>query len=142
MADVFTSLAAHVASRGGRALLAVVVGIACCLAPALLAPAQAAEGWKTVKVPDVWKRPPGEIARDGAGYAWYRCRVTIPESWRGQSLTLYAEAADDARVFFVNGREVGKMGEFPPRFRTSLGTEERFAIPAEATSGAASKSAL
>lgn len=92
-----------------------------------------AQSWKAVQAPEIWKRPPGEISREGKGYAWYRCRVTLPESWQGQSLELYAESADDSRIFYVNGVEVGAFGEFPPRFRSGLGSEARFKIPVDAT---------
>ena len=88
--------------------------------------------WKSVDVPGVWKRPPGEISREGKGFAWYRCRVKLPADWSNRSVTLYVESADDARVFFINGAQVGSFGAFPPRFRTGLGAENRFPVPAAA----------
>ncbi|GIW94114.1 MAG: L-sorbosone dehydrogenase [Pirellulaceae bacterium] len=87
--------------------------------------------YRPVEVPAVWKNPPAELSRSG-GYAWFCCRVAVPASWRGRSCELWAEAADDVRQYFINGRPVGQSGRFPPAFRSGLGGPEKFAIPAEA----------
>ena len=55
-----------------------------------------AQEWKKVSVPAVWKRPPGEISREGKGFVWYRCRVQLPASWRGRAMKLYVESAANA----------------------------------------------
>ncbi len=85
--------------------------------------------YRLVQVPAVWKNPPAELAK--GGYVWFRCRVHIPETWRGRTWELWAEAADDARQYFVNGRPVGQTGDFPPTFRSGLGGPERFIVPEE-----------
>jgi len=88
----------------------------------------AAQSWTEVAVPAVWKNLPAEVARSG-GYAWFRCRFIVPQHWQGRRWELLAEAADDARQYFINGHLVGGVGEFPPNFRSGLGGQERFMIP-------------
>jgi len=77
-----------------------------------------------VRVPDVWKRPPP--GRDG--FAWYRCLVNVPESWRGGEVTFFLEPVDDAREIVVNGVIVGGAGRFPPAFRSGLGGPDRHVV--------------
>jgi putative membrane-bound dehydrogenase-like protein len=88
--------------------------------------------WQTTHVPQVWKNPPGSIYSDGQGVAWFRCRFTAPESWRNQPLQLWAEAADDARQYYLNGHLLGGAGDFPPAYRSGLGGPESFDVPADA----------
>ena len=78
-----------------------------------------------VTVPEAFKQP--ERGIDGIG--WYRCRVDVPESWQGRPLELFVEPFDAALEVLVNGRSVGKSGEFPPRFRSGLGAPDRFPLP-------------
>jgi len=90
--------------------------------------------WTTVPIPETWKRPPkvrpAEGSRSGRdGYAWYRCAVEVPADWGGRSLALFVEPLDDARAAFVNGRQVGAAGTFPPNYRSGLGEPGRYAIP-------------
>jgi len=85
------------------------------------------EPWKTVQVPEIWKKPPA----GRGGYSWYRCLVTVPADWQGQSLTLFSEPVDDARAIFVNGHEVGRSGSFPPNFRSGLGSRDRHPVDAK-----------
>ncbi len=115
----------HPTSRLGLALLPLL------LTAWLLASASSARGqdWTEVQVPQVWKSPPGAIASTGQGYAWFRCRFHVPEAWLDRDWSLLAEAADDARQYYLNGQLVGQTGEFPPAFRSGLGGPERFAVP-------------
>ncbi len=85
------------------------------------------DAWKTVQVPEVWKKPPA----GRGGYSWYRCLVSVPTDWRGQPLTLFSEPVDDARGIFVNGHEVGRSGSFPPQFRSGLGSRDRHPLDAK-----------
>ena len=41
------------------------------------------------------------------GNAWYRRTVTVPESWRGQHVTLFMERPHIETTVWVNGRRVG-----------------------------------
>lgn len=84
----------------------------------------AQDAWQEVTVPDVWKKPPAGVG----GYSWYRCAVRIPAEWEGRKLSLFSEPVDDAREVYLNGTRVGGAGEFPPNFRSGLGSESRHAV--------------
>ncbi len=95
---------------------------------ATIAALVSAQDWKPATIPDAWKNvPEGENL-----FAWYRCRVNVPQQWKGREITLFAEAADDAREFFIGGTKVGRFGEFPPTYRSGLGETTRFPVKAEA----------
>ena len=74
--------------------------------------------WRSIKVPGYWENqgvtapnpafPQAKLPYDG--YAWYRCSVVIPESFRGKKLFLNLGVVDDMDKAFVNGREVGMTG--------------------------------
>lgn len=94
--------------------------------------AQSPGEWKTASIPEQWKRPPGDIVTKGKGYAWYVCRFQAPADWAEQRPELFAEPADDARQYFIDGHRIATTGKFPPNYRSGLGTPDRFAIPPEA----------
>jgi len=85
--------------------------------------------WHLVPIPDSWKRQPGGELVTQDGYAWYRCFVHVPSQWEGKPVELNIESVDDARQTFVNGKQVGGTGTFPPRYRSGLGENSRFAVP-------------
>ncbi len=90
--------------------------------------ASAAEpAWKEVVATDDWRKAPaGEKGR-----LWYRAKVAVPASWQGRKLELVVEAIDDAREIYFGGQLVGRLGDFPPNYRSALGETQRFAVPAE-----------
>jgi putative heme-binding domain-containing protein len=101
-------------------LLAVVVGVA------RLSAADAV--WKEVVLTeDLKKAPAGEKGR-----LWYRAKVTVPAEWTGRKLELVVEAIDDAREVYFGGQLIGRLGEFPPEYKSALGETQRFAVPVEA----------
>src|SRR5262249_37664148 len=72
-----------------------------------------------------WKKAPvGD-----KGHLWYRAKVAVPAEWQGRKLELVVEAIDDAREFYVSGQFVGRLGEFPPSYRSALGETQRLAVP-------------
>src|SRR5690349_9277198 len=82
--------------------------------------------WKEVVVTEDWKKAPvGD-----KGFLWYRAKVSVPESWQGRQLELVVEAIDDAREIYFGGQMIGRLGEFPPNYRSALGETDRFSIPA------------
>lgn len=84
--------------------------------------------WKPVTVPEVWKRPPaGQSER-----LWYRACVDIPAAWQGRKLELIVESVDDAREVYLGGQLVGRLGSFPPQYRSGLGTTARWEVPPQA----------
>lgn len=112
-----------------RALFAVFLQAVPCISATY---AQAPH-WVTLDIPQAWRSvPQGELSPQN-GYSWYRALVHIPESWRGDALTLYVEALDDARMVMFAGSPVGAVGTFPPQFRSGLGERGVFTVAAEKT---------
>lgn len=82
-------------------------------------------------IPDVWKRPPAGPLSVDDGVVWYRAVVVPPADWDGKEVKLFVEAVDDARQVYVNGRQIGVLGTFPPEFRSGLGQSHRLTVPAD-----------
>jgi hypothetical protein len=108
--------------------------VAVCLSFCLLflnlsvVPLAAEPAWKESTVPDDWKKAPA----GDKGRLWYRTKVAIPSAWQGSKLQLVVESIDDAREIYFGGQLVGRLGDFPPNYRSALGETQRFTIPAEA----------
>jgi putative membrane-bound dehydrogenase-like protein len=123
----------HLSFQYSRRMAVILLAVA---AVAILLPRAFSLGeeptkWQSVEVPQVWKNPPGGYY-DGKEYsAWFRCRVTPPQSWLGEDLELFVEPIDDAREIFVNGHKVGQIGRFPPMYESGLNGQSRFIVPAE-----------
>jgi putative heme-binding domain-containing protein len=90
--------------------------------------ADAQEAWHRLEIPEAWRKVPGGDLKPVDGYSWYRALVKVPSEWKGDRLTLFAEALDDARISYVNGVRVGATGTFPPQFRSGLGEKGRYDI--------------
>ncbi|NCF88976.1 MAG: hypothetical protein GWQ08_26225 [Verrucomicrobiaceae bacterium] len=71
-----------------------------------------AQNWQPIEVPGSWESEVG----DYDGFAWYRCAVEIPESWRGSRLLLSVNAVDDVDEAYFNGEKVGANGGLPPLY--------------------------
>ncbi len=71
-----------------------------------------AQDWQLIQVPGDWESQVG----DYDGFAWYRCAVEIPKSWRGSRLLLSVTAVDDVDEVYFNGAKVGANGGMPPLF--------------------------
>ena len=83
-------------------------------------------------IPDAWRKVPGGDLRPTDGFSWYRAVVKVPSDWKGDELTLFVEALDDARATYFNGTKIGATGTFPPQFRSGLGESGEYTIPVEA----------
>jgi len=77
-----------------------------------------AEGWHGATysdddwaVLDAGKRWEDQGFPDVDGYAWYRRRVDVPASWRGEKVWLVIGGANDACVVFCNGKRVNAYGD-------------------------------
>ena len=68
-------------------------------------PADAA-AWKPTRLPDEWDERP-----DAAGYGWYRLRFELREPPAGQ-VAVYSAQMRNVAEMFVNGKPVGRTGEF------------------------------
>ena len=99
------------------------------------AAAPAAAEWAPLKVPGTWDMNTTGIRKTRLGkydgFAWYRCAVTIPRSWKGKQLQLHVEKVDDAHEAYFNGTKIGSAGTFPPKHTSGLGKSSRYAIPAK-----------
>jgi len=94
-------------------------------------PAFAQDAAIAASVPDVWKRPPAGPLSIEDGAVWYRAVVVPPAAWASQEVKLFVEGVDDARQVFVNGRQIGLLGTFPPEYRSGLGQSHRLVVPAD-----------
>lgn len=73
--------------------------------------------WNSWAVPDNWGQSAELSTYDG--YAWYRRTFTLPERPDGitdASIIATVGNIDDADQTFLNGREIGRTGAFPPAF--------------------------
>ena len=119
----------HPSLTSSRLLLPLLLACGCLLT---VIPAQDDEtAWKTVDVPVVWRRPPAADKGNDVGFSWYRCQIAVPESWKGEQITLFTEAVDDAREIYLNGVKIASLGNMPPKFRSGLGSEMSFDIQAQ-----------
>ncbi|MEU4623184.1 alpha/beta hydrolase-fold protein [Actinoplanes sp. NPDC023801] len=73
--------------------------------------------WRDWTVPDNWGAHTDLSSYDG--FAWYRKTFTLPERPAGITDSAVVAALgkiDDADQAFLNGREIGRTGGFPPAF--------------------------
>jgi len=100
----------------------------CILRPAGLGAQQKPSAWKPVQVPEIWRTSSPASLGNNLGFGWYRCLVDIPTDWKGKTLQLYLESIDDAREVYFNGVKIAALGVFPPKYRSGLGSDERYPI--------------
>lgn len=94
--------------------------------------------WKAVEVGKVWEQA-GLPGYDG--YAWYRCDLMIPGSWRDDpwpkelgdeaALVLQLGYIDDVDVTYFNGQEIGATGSLPPNYQAAYDQARKYDIPAK-----------
>ncbi|RYF87237.1 MAG: glycoside hydrolase family 2 [Chitinophagaceae bacterium] len=65
--------------------------------------------WEQINLPHTWNKD--DVMDDEAGYyrgiAWYKKKLTIPAAFKGKSLWLYFEGANQETEIFVNGKKAG-----------------------------------
>ncbi len=66
------------------------------------------QAWSDILVPGTWE---DQGYRYYDGLAWYRRKVAIPASLRGESLVLIVGKIDDVDEVYVNGELIGQTGE-------------------------------
>jgi beta-galactosidase len=74
--------------------------------------------WKDIRTPGYWENQgtkednPNfpDAKRPYDGFAWYRCRVFIPEDMQNKKLSLLLGAVDDMDVTYFNGKQIGRTG--------------------------------
>jgi len=84
--------------------------------------------WDRIAVPGKWE---DQGYNDYNGYAWYRKAFSINEIQTNKTMYLVLGRIDDADIVYINGKEVGKSGKFPPDFKTAYDRTRKYIIPAE-----------
>jgi hypothetical protein len=84
--------------------------------------------WDQISVPGNWEN---QGYNDYNGYAWYRKSFRISEIPAKTTIYLILGRIDDVDQVFLNGKEIGKSGKFPPEFKTAYDRTRRYIIPME-----------
>lgn len=90
------------------------------------APSYNDSDWDRISVPGNWE---SQGYNDYNGYAWYRKSFRMNEVPPNTTLYLMLGRIDDADIVYLNGKEVGHSGKFPPEFKTSYDRIRRYIIP-------------
>ena len=85
-------------------------------------------GWDQISVPGRWE---DQGYNDYNGYAWYRKTFKVNGIPENTTIYLMMGRIDDADVVYLNGKEVGRNGTFPPNFITAYDRERKYVIPAD-----------
>ena len=84
--------------------------------------------WTVLSVPGTWESQQKGLANVD-GFAWYRCEVKVPETWKGRGGYLYVEKVDNAAECFINGVKIGISGAMPPKYTNGVENMHRYVIP-------------
>ena len=82
--------------------------------------------WERIEVPSSWENQ-GFHGYDG--YAWYRNTFEIPDRYKNDILYLFLGYVDDVDQVFINGKEIGYSGSFPPHYKTAYDVSRRYPVP-------------
>ena len=85
-------------------------------------------GWEKVQLPAHWSEHGYKCEQC---YGWYRKHLVIPAEWKGHSIVVPLGKIDDADITYLNGKEIGRMGTFPPNFNTAWDQVRHYEIPAK-----------
>ena len=87
-----------------------------------------ATGWEKVSLPHTWNT--ADVLDDAPGYyrgvGWYRKTVFAPAAWRGQSVYLHFEGANQETEVYVNGQLAGRHAGGYTAFRFPVGKFLKF----------------
>jgi hypothetical protein len=84
--------------------------------------------WDKIRVADKWEN---QGYNDYNGYAWYRKQFNMVDFPKKEPVYIVLGKIDDADEVYLNGKLIGKMGEFPPNFKTAYDQRRRYLIPSE-----------
>jgi sialate O-acetylesterase len=84
-------------------------------------------GWDQLSVPEKWE---DEGYQDYNGYAWYRKSFKVYSLPQNTPIYLIMGQIDDVDVVYLNGKEIGRSGKFPPDFKTAYDRVRKYVIPA------------
>jgi hypothetical protein len=82
--------------------------------------------WDEITVPGKWE---DQGYKDYNGYAWYRKTFSLNEIPANTAIYLVLGYIDDVDVVYINGKEVGKSGKFPPDFKTAYDRTRKYIVP-------------
>jgi hypothetical protein len=85
-------------------------------------------GWDQINVPGKWE---DQGYNDYNGYAWYRKTFKVSGIPANTTIYLMLGKIDDADVVYLNGKEIGRNGSFPPDFVTAYDRIRKYVIPAD-----------
>ena len=85
-------------------------------------------GWDQITVPGKWEE---QGYNDYNGYAWYRKTFKVNDIPEKTIIYLMLGRIDDADVVYLNGKEIGRNGTFPPNFVTAYDRLRKYVIPAD-----------
>jgi cephalosporin-C deacetylase-like acetyl esterase len=89
--------------------------------------------WNSISPMKVWEQQ-GFPSYDG--YAWYRAKFVAPVEMKKEAdsyggLALELGKIDDADITWLNGKELGHTGKFPPDYSTAWDTPRKYLIPSD-----------
>jgi putative membrane-bound dehydrogenase-like protein len=98
--------------------------IACCVA--MCQAGGQDQSWTPLRVPGGWKDDTRFEKYDG--FAWYRCVVELPATWRAGPVELGIFQQNNCIELFVGGRKVGQAGVMPPDYRPAYNSTARYKV--------------
>jgi hypothetical protein len=84
--------------------------------------------WDQIIVPGKWE---DQGYNDYNGYAWYRKTFEMGSIPENTTIYLMLGRIDDVDVVYLNGKEIGSRGKFPPNYETAYNNIRRYTIPAD-----------
>ncbi len=88
--------------------------------------------WQSIQTAGAWESG-GMAGYDG--FAWYRVKFTVPESWREKArhgfLGLFLGRIDDVDFTYFNGEQIGTTGSLPPDYRTAFYADRTYRVPSK-----------
>jgi hypothetical protein len=84
------------------------------------------DSWERIEVPSSWENQ-GFHGYDG--YAWYRNTFSIPGRYKNEVVYLFLGFVDDVDQVFINGKQIGSTGSFPPHYESAYDVNRRYPVP-------------
>ena len=85
-------------------------------------------GWDQISVPGKWEE---QGYNDYNGYAWYRKTFRMYDIPADTPIFLILGRIDDVDEVYLNGKEIGKTGKFPPDYKTAYDRTRKYLIPSD-----------
>jgi hypothetical protein len=85
-------------------------------------------GWDQITVPGKWE---DQGYNDYNGYAWYRKTFKTGNIPANTTIYLVLGRIDDVDIVYLNGKEIGSSGNFPPDYETAYNKTRKYILPAE-----------